>query len=208
MERALEFTVLCFYEYVLEKCGKHSWRREDTMCAPQALLQNYRCCRSWIKTCSHAASFPQLKRKVYFSFYVWFSEILLDEFNHLMFLHGNTWVLLHSLYSGVEAQLSKSLDYFSFLTIYHGSRDTHFECTAVLPLRAWFRGAFLWLINTFDHLDNIVTTNSIEWCWIDVPAGASWEFLLSFPNFTPSSLQNRRNAQQEHQNHDLNLKLN
>ena len=23
-ERALEFTVLCFYEYVVEKCGKHS----------------------------------------------------------------------------------------------------------------------------------------------------------------------------------------
>ena len=24
MERALEFTALCFYEYVVEKCGKHS----------------------------------------------------------------------------------------------------------------------------------------------------------------------------------------
>lgn len=184
----------------------HEEERMQCVLAPQALLQNYNCCQSWIKTCSHAASFSQLKRKVYFSFYVWFSEILLDEFNHLMFLHGNTWVLLHSLYSGVEAQLSKSLERFSKCVIYHGSRDTRFESTAVLPLRAWFqRGIFM--IKTFDRLDNIVTTNSIEWCWIDVPASASWEFLLSFPNFTLSSLQNRWNAQQEHQNDDLNVKL-
>lgn len=39
-------------------------------------------------------------RKVYFSFYMWFSKILLDEFNHVMLPHGTRSLAALTLFWG------------------------------------------------------------------------------------------------------------